>query len=188
MAENHGDKTMADRIFGSWLKRQHQEAMDLASNSDILRLRPLGGSAPQLYIATYLANGLVKAPNGAILVANRFDVGIALHDGYLRHVEPAQVLSYLGPHQNPWHPNIRPPFMCLTLYPGTPLVDILFACYELLTFRLYYTGDEGLNHAASQWARHQDPSRFPTDPRPLKWRDPGRSPGLVEAAKDGGRP
>jgi hypothetical protein len=53
-------------------------------------------------------------------------------------------------------------------------VDILYACYEIWTWNLYATGDEGLNHAASQWSRQQNRSRFPIDRRPLK-RRPGQA-------------
>ena len=76
----------------------------------------------------------------------------------------------LGPHPDPWHPNIRPPFVCAHIEPGSSLVDILYACFEIWTWNLFATGDEGLNHAASQWSRKQERSRFPVDRRPLKRR------------------
>jgi hypothetical protein len=44
---------------------------------------------------------------------------------------------------------------------------------DLLTWRLYSTRDEGLNHAAAQCARNQPPERFPVDRRPLKRRADG---------------
>jgi hypothetical protein len=56
------------------------------------------------------------------------------------------------------------------LAPGTGLVDILYALHSLWTYNLVATGDEGLNHAASQWYRQQDRKRFPVDRRPLKRR------------------
>jgi hypothetical protein len=60
--------------------------------------------------------------------------------------------------------------VCAHIEPGTPLVDILYACHEIWTWNLFATGDEGLNHAASQWSRQQERSRFPIDRRPLKRR------------------
>ena len=71
-----------------------------------------------------------------------------------------------------------------TLEPGTGLVDLLHVLHELWTWNLWATGDEGLNHAAAQWARRQDPGRFPIDRRPLK----RRSRGIPAALAPGGTP
>ncbi len=160
---------MADRILQAFLARQHEESQALAGESDILDLHAMDGPPPQHYIARFKAKGLVKDEQGQVVAADGGVFGIWLPDDYLRHAEPAQILTYLGP-PRPWHPNIRPPFVCIHLVPGMPLVDLLHACLEIWTWTLYYTGDEGLNHAASQWARHQDPSRFPIDRRPMKRR------------------
>lgn len=161
---------MADKVYQSFLATQTDEALALAGDSDILTVRPVGKPPQQHFVAEYAARGLVKDRAGQVVEAVGFAVGIWLPEDYLRHVIEAQVLSYLGPHPQPWHPNIRPPYMCVHLVAGTPLVDVLYTCYELWTWSLYYTGDEGLNHAATQWARQQDPERFPIDRRPLKRR------------------
>ena len=58
----------------------------------------------------------------------------------------------------------------MEVYPGMPLSEILYALHDLLTWRLYATRDEGLNHAAAQFARNQLAERFPVDRRPLKRR------------------
>lgn len=158
-----------DPILKSFLQRQQEEAMALANESDILNLQILDGPPAQHYIARFQAKGLVTTEEGQVEEADGCIIGIWIPDDYLRHVEPAQILTYMGP-LHPWHPNIQPPFICLHLVPGMPLVDLLHACLEIWTWTLYSTGDEGLNHAASQWARHQDPSRFPLDRRPLKRR------------------
>ena len=50
------------------------------------------------------------------------------------------------------------------------LVEIVYGLFDLLTWRIYSTRDEGLNHAAAQWAGNQPPERFPVDRRPLKRR------------------
>jgi len=160
---------MVDNVFESFLIDQHDEAMALVDSSDLLDLKAIDDSR-RLYIATFHAKGLTADRNGEVGEVDRVDIGIRLPEDYLRRVETAEVLTYLGPYQ-PWHPNIRPPYICLHLTPGMPLVDLLYACFELWTWNLYYTGDEGLNHAASQWARNQDPGRFPIDTRPLKRRN-----------------
>ena len=159
-----------DRIFQEFLNRQYQEGMALAADSDILKLMPMTGPGSDRYVAEFNCRGLVQNDQGEIVEFNRFAVGIWLPEDYLRRVDLSVVLSYLGPAARPWHPNIRPPFLCLHITPGTPLVAILHSCYELFTWALRNTGDEGLNHAASQWARQQDPSWFPIDRRPLRRR------------------
>ena len=159
-----------DKIFQEFLDRQFQEGMALMAESDILRLMPCTGIPPDRYIAEFNCRGLVQNGAGEVVEFDKFAVGIWFRDDYLRTVEIPVLLSYLGPSPRPWHPNIRPPFICLHVSPGTPLVDILYSCYQLFTWRLVSTGDEGLNHDAAQWARGQDPSWFPIDRRPLRRR------------------
>lgn len=160
-----------DKILSLFLEKQHREATALAADSDILRVLPLGGPrVPQHYLARYAAKGLVRNQRGQVEEATGLEIGIWLPDDYLRRADPAQILTYIGPHRHPWHPNVSPPFICLHIRPGMALVDLLHTCYELWTWQLFNTGDEGLNHAASQWARAQDPSRWPVDRRPLKRR------------------
>jgi hypothetical protein len=162
---------MRDTVLESFLEAQCQEAMALAAQSDIVDVRPVEGVPPQRFLARFQAKGLVQSDTGEIHEASECVVGIWLPDNYLDTVIPAQVLTYLGPHERPWHPNIRAPWICAHLRPGTPLVDVLHTVYELWTWQLWSTSDEGLNHAASQWARHQDTRRFPVDARPLKRRN-----------------
>ena len=159
-----------DRIFLEFLERQYQDGMALMAGSDILKLMPLGGRGSDRYIAEFNCRGLVQNDAGEIVEFNRFAVGIWFPEDYLRRVDLSLVLTYLGPAPRPWHPNIRPPYICLHITPGTPLVHMIQSCFELLTWNLVNTGDEGLNHAASQWARSQDPSWFPIDRRPLRRR------------------
>ena len=163
---------MSDAIYEAFLRRQLEEGMALAKSSDVLDLTPLpGGDPPCRYIAHFEGRrGLVRDQRGQIVEFEKFMVGIWFPEDYLRHVNIPQVLNYLGPHPEPWHPNIRPPFLCAHIEPGTALVDIIYACHEIWTWNLFATGDEGLNHAASQWSRKQERSRFPIDRRPLKRR------------------
>ena len=99
-------------------------------------------------------------------------VGIGFHDGYLRAADPCRVLTWLWP-RNVFHPNIsdRAPFICVGhLVPGTSLVDILYQCFEIITYhKVTMREDDALNKDACAWAR-QNQHRFPIDPRPLKRR------------------
>lgn len=160
---------MPDRILTTFLESQYTAAMRLQESSDRFDLLPVAGAPPQRYILSLRATGLIQA-NGGIIETDRCDVMIWFPDHYLRHIEAPEVLTYIGPHPRPWHPNMRPPFICAKIRHGTTLVELIYLCFEIWTWRLYGTRDDGLNPAASQWARNQPAGRFPIDPRPLKRR------------------
>lgn len=159
---------MSDAVVDGFLRQQFAAAMSLADESDILDLTPCRGTPPDRYIARLHARGLVQRPDGTIVEFDHCEIGIWMpNNDYLRRVQPGQVLTYRGPHPRPFHPNILAPHICAHIAPATPLVALIHSVYELWSWQLFSTGDEGLNHAASQWARNQNPSRFPIDPRPL---------------------
>jgi hypothetical protein len=162
-----------DAVYDGFLRRQWEEGSALARQCNILELSRLPGDPASQFIAQFEdCKGLVEDDGGRIVEFDRFVVGICFPPDYLRRADVPGLITYLGPHPAPFHPNIRAPFICAHLRTGTGLVDILYACYELWTWHLYATGDEGLNHAASQWSRQQQRRRFPIDPRPLKRRTP----------------
>lgn len=160
---------MNDAIYSRFLKQQELDAAALVASTDRLSLVPVAGKPTTHYLAEFHCRGLAKAPDGRIVEHDRWAFGISFPADYLRRAMPSpQVLTYLGPHPEPWHPNLKGPLVCLHLQPGTPLVDLVYSLYELVTWNLYSTTDEGLNHGAAQWARHEPASRFPVDRRPLK--------------------
>ena len=161
---------MDDRVLEAFLNRQHDEGMALADGSDLLDLIPLGGPCSQLYVAMFCCKGLVRSSSGEIEEAGRFELGIWFPSDYLRRAAPQEVVSWFGPPEV-FHPNIRAPYICIgRLAPGTGLVDILYQCFEIITFnKVTMREDDALNPIACEWARqHQD--RFPIDSRPLKRR------------------
>ncbi len=159
---------MTDPILKSFLQVQFNQATALANASDILELEAEPASPPQKYIARFHCRGLVRRRDGEITEANEFDVGIFLPDDYLRAVDPGQVVTILKP-WDIWHPNAGGPFLCCgKLSGGTPLVDILYQVYEIITYQKWASHD-GLNPAACEWARNNQ-QRFPLDRRPLKWK------------------
>jgi hypothetical protein len=104
--------------------------------------------------------------------AEGFHVGLFFGAEYLRTVNPFETVALLGP-LNTYHPNVAfgAPFICLGhIAPGTPLVDLLYRCYEVLSYqRLTPREDDALNKEACRWARANQ-QRFPVDRRPLKRR------------------
>jgi ubiquitin-protein ligase len=157
-----------DQVRQSFLIRQREEGMALAAGSDLLDLQPIGGAAPEKYIAAFQCRGLVRHGDGSIRGADRFGIGIVFPPDYHQRADTFEVLTLLHP-RNVWHPNIhaQTPHICIGwLSPGTSLVDILYQCFELLTFNRFQTAD-ALNPDASAWVRSH-PELFPIDRRPLK--------------------
>jgi hypothetical protein len=163
---------MTDKILEGFLRRQLEEGMALAAASDLVDLTPADKGLPRRYVVEYRCKGLVRKSNGddEIVEADRFAVGIRFPSEYLRHAEPAEVLTWLGP-RNVWHPNIMAPVICVgRLTPGTPLVDIVYQVFDIITLnKVTVREDDALNPSACQWARH-NMHRFPIDRRPLKRR------------------
>jgi hypothetical protein len=161
---------MSDLIYSDFLNRQVEEGLALADQSDLLALRPLPGPVPAHFLAEFRCRGLVRDSAGHIVEHDCFVVGIWFPPDYLRRtVHVSHVLTYLGPAERPWHANINPPFICMNLWAGMGLTQILHALFDLLTWNSHACHD-ALNAEAAQWARNQPQSRFPVDRRPLKWR------------------
>lgn len=168
------ESSMQDKIFESFLQRQFQEGMSLADGSDLLELYPVfaeDGSPPQEYLARLRCKGLIKS-NGEVFEWDCFEILIYFPSDYLRTANAFQVLSWSYPIQV-FHPNIsdKSPFICIgRLAPGTSLVDILFQCWEIITYnKVTMREDDALNPQACVWAR-QHRQEFPVDRRPLKRR------------------
>ena len=162
-----------DPILADFLQHQFARGMQLASQSDLVTVTPLRGSPPSDYVVDLRCKGLAKDAHGAIVESDGpWGFGVSFPANYLRGgFHPAEVLAYLGPVASPFHPNMNGHFVCIELLPATGLVDLIYSLFELVTWSLVSTRDEGLNHEASQWYRNQpDPKRFPIDRRPLKRR------------------
>lgn len=160
---------MRDEVMDTFLRRQLADGLALARRSDILELLPLDGSPPDRHIARFNCRGLVRAVDGRIADAHRFEVGVTFPPEYLRHVESLEMLTWLAP-ADVFHPNISPalPVICAGhIIPGTGLVDLLYQLYEIVSWQRY-TADEtdALNRDACLWARNNR-SRLPLDARPL---------------------
>ena len=158
---------MNDPYLESVLERQHREGMELARNSDILELLPVGEKPYRRYIARFHCKGLVKTDR-SVTEWDCFDVGILFTDDHLRRVEPERVATLLWP-PTCFHPNVAWPFLCVgEMLPGTKLTTILFQVYDILSF-MKFTPEEhkALNRDACMWTR-QHMNRFPLDKRPLR--------------------
>lgn len=162
----------ADPVFAAFLRRQQEEGEALARASDLVEVLPIDGPPARRYLVRFHCTGLVRPPGGEPREACRFEVGIWFPSDYLRRADPFQVLTWLGP-RHVFHPNISvtAPVLCVGRFlPGTALVDLVYQCFEIITFnKVTMREDDALNHEACVWARANQ-QRFPIDRRPLKRR------------------
>jgi hypothetical protein len=160
---------MRDAQLHDWLERQLEEGRALAAQSDRFDLVAMedGESPPTRFVLDFCCTSLVRhSATGSISKCSRAGFGVWFHPEYLRVAKPMETMTVLGPAQL-FHPNVRFPFVCLgRLQAGTPLVDIIYQSYEILTYQKFATHD-ALNPTACSWARRH-PERFPVDDRPLK--------------------
>jgi len=157
-----------DVVYERFLARQREEGMALAESSDLLDLH-LAPAVPPHFFAEFHCRGLVRGIDGDIREATGFTVGIWLPPDYLRRADTFEMFRTCTP--GIFHPNVSAslPLVCIgRLAPGTPLVDILYQIYDMLTWQKFNSReDDALNKAACAWARH-NLDRFPIDRRPLK--------------------
>ena len=160
-----------DLVFQNFLEANWQHAKELADASDIVELLPLGSLPPRVVLARFHASCYIKTSSG-VRIAKGFTVGYRWPEDYLSaHVVlPLQVIQFLQP-LNVFHPNIRPPGICLgaALRPATELRELLFRTFELVSYQRKSNPAEPLNPVASQWVRSNWPVKA-ADTRPLKWR------------------
>jgi hypothetical protein len=162
-----------DPVIHRWLEKNIAEAMALAAESDILKLRTIAraeNAPPQHVIARFECRTYILKHNGEVGTSDHAAVGIYLPDHYLRQANAYEVLTWLTP-KNAFHPNIRGSAICVGerfFKPGTPLVELIFQLYSIVSFQKW-AAHAPLNDAAAQWSRsHGD--MLPADPRPLKRR------------------
>ena len=160
---------MTDQIRARFLRRQRDNALRLASESDILSVDacPSPDDAPSRFLCSLHCRGVVGGPTDAAEQEAVFRFGVRFGDDHLRESPNTfRLATWLAPH-DVWHPNIMPPYICLgRLTPGIELVDVIYQCFEIVTYR-NWTADDCLNSPAAQWARHRQDA-FPVDRRPLK--------------------
>src|SRR6266850_1620648 len=121
-----------DEILADFLREQFVQGIRLASESDLVTVTPLRGNPPSQYVVEFRCKGLAKDERGAIVESDGpWGFGINFPANYLRgKFHAAEVLAYLGPVANPFHPNLRSPFVCVEVKPATSLTDLIYSIFE----------------------------------------------------------
>ena len=129
-------------------------------------------SVPWLYRLTFHTKGLRKDPDGTIHEVSSHTLAVRFLPDYLRRANRFAMLRLIEP-QSVFHPNITPlgdpqgpGLVCLEVYPGMPLIELVHAIHDLLRWRIrQYDERDALNYEACSWGRdHVDQ---PLDDRPL---------------------
>jgi hypothetical protein len=113
--------------------------MELADESDVLRVLPCPPLPPAAYVCEFRVRYLRRAPSGLVEVApGPVLAGLRFPEDYLRAADAhlyLKVASVLTP--DLVHPNVLGPVVCLgsAFAPGTPVRVLLWELYEILAYR-----------------------------------------------------
>ena len=167
VAEAPYDPIISDFLLESW-----ETLRERIRGSSLLEVCSLGRSLPWLYRLTFHTKGLRKDSDGTIHEVSSHTLAVRFLPDYLRRANRFAMLRLIEP-QSVFHPNITPlgdprgpGLVCLEIYPGMPLIELVHAIHDLLRWRIrQYDERDGLNYDACSWGRdHVDQ---PLDDRPL---------------------
>jgi hypothetical protein len=165
-----------DRSFATFCRRQAEDGLALASQSDLFRLLPeeTPGGPPQTFWAFFSCRTYVRRQGQVVKAAPLTAVRIYFAADYLREVRPYEVVCLRTP-ADIFHPNIHPidGTVCVGesfLRPSTPLTEIIYQVFSILTWAKW--SHFALNGEAAEWARNH-PEALPADTRGLKRRNLG---------------
>lgn len=164
-----GPEPRFDPVQTDFLLENHQELKSRLAGSSIAHAVSLGRRLPWLYRVTLQTRSLARSRDGAIAVREGHTVAIRLTADYLRNVNRFATLAYVGPRDPaPFHPNIDPNTgaICLEVYPGEPVLEVVHSLHDLLRWRIRELREEhAFNHEACRYGRQH--VMGPLDDRPL---------------------
>jgi hypothetical protein len=165
IVQSAGPAPVFDPVMGDFLRNSRDELKARATPLGLLDFADLGTSLPWLYRLTFATAGLVQQ-DGEIRRWNQHVVAVRFLPDYLRRADRFEMLRLLEP-LDAFHPNLRPPGICVQIYPGEPLIEICESLHALFSWRLRnLREDDSLNPAACAWGR-ANIDRLPLDDRPL---------------------
>jgi hypothetical protein len=169
-----GSEPQFDAVTRDFLMESYRELLQRRGGGALVEWASLGRTAPWLYRFTFKTCGLVRHEDGRIDPVERHVVALRFQPDYLRRADRFEMLRYLEP-ASPFHPNICPRTgaVCVEIYPGESLVEIVVSLHDLLRWRLRQLAEQdALNPEACSYGREM--VRHPLDERGLFPRRGGR--------------
>jgi hypothetical protein len=161
-----GPAPVFDPVLRDFLANCRDELLTRCLPSGLLDAANLGGEVPWLWRLAFRTRGLARSEGDGPRLVERHVVALRFLPDYLRRVDRFETLALVEPY-DAFHPNLRPPGICLEIYPGAPLAEICESLHALLSWRLrQFSETDALNPEACVWGRsHLD--ELPLDTRPL---------------------
>jgi hypothetical protein len=161
-----GPEPAFDAVMSDFLVNVRDELRQRLRPGSLLDAADLGTSLPWLWRLTFATRGLARGADGALRSVDSHVVVVRFPPDYLRRVNRFEVLHLLEP-VDVFHPNLRPPHVCLEVYPGEPLVEVCEGLHALFSWRLRQLAEtDALNPEACAWGRAHL-ADLPVDDRPL---------------------
>lgn len=161
-----GDEPVFDDVMTDFLRNMRDEFVARCAQGGLLEYASLGLREPWLWRLTFHTRGLARGIDGAIRPVERHVVAVRFLPDYLRHLNKFQMLALMEP-RDVFHPNLKPPAICLNLYPGMTLLEIAESLHRLFAWQVRQLAEiDAFNPDACVWGRsHLD--ELPTDTRRL---------------------
>ena len=150
-----GPDPQFDAVTRDFLMESHRELMQRRGGGGLVDWASLGRAVPWLYRLSFTTCGLVRDDEGRVEPVERHVIALRFLPDYLRRADRFEMLRYLEP-RGPYHPNICPRTgaICLEIYPGEPLMEILESLHDLLRWRLRQLAEQdALNPDACSYGR-----------------------------------
>jgi hypothetical protein len=161
-----GPEPVFDPVLHDFLLNGRDALLARCRPGGLLEVASLGENVPWVYRLTFRSRGLARADDGEIKVVDRHVVALRFFPDYLRKADRFAMLGLVEP-RNAFHPNLSPPGICLEIYPGEPVLEIVESLHALFSWRLrQLRDDDALNKAACAWGRAHL-ADLPIDRRPL---------------------
>src|SRR5262245_10786439 len=111
-----------DPVMREFLANSRDELLRRCQGNSLLEAVNLGGEVPWLWRLTFATQGLVRDGDGSVRQVDRHIAAVRFLPDYLRRADKIEMLRLIEP-QQAFHSNIAPPFICVQIYPGEPLVE-----------------------------------------------------------------
>ena len=161
-----GPEPVFDDVMTDFLRNTRDEFVSRSAQGGLLEHASLGLREPWLWRLTFHTRGLIRGVDGEVRPVERHVVALRFLPDYLRHVNKFQTLALLEP-RDVFHPNLRPPAICLNIEPGMSLLEIAESLHRLFSWQVRQLAEnDAFNPDACAWGRaHLD--ELPTDKRRL---------------------